>query len=888
LDAEGLRHGNLEPSAVALPGGGQVLLGLRRVAPADLVTRDVRYVAPEEARGQDGNLSSDLFTIGLLLLEALLGRPPFEGDADAIRAQRAAGEVPDVKSILKGVLPQTVTLVARLMAPHPADRPSTVAEVIAQLRQLQGAFTATESLEGSFDAPMAAMPVGEAPVPAAPVIPVAGAAPPAAPVAPAAPAAPAAPKLKSKRTHARVILPRRGVELIHECLDPVTFVGRDEAGLLVARGANFDGALAQVELGQTVDWLYATGKQPLPKVKGKETQRTELRFGDTFHVDGEPVIFEKADKLLPEGAEGAQSHRTLKKKPSKLPVHAGIALCLAGLGWGAMRFMAVEGYREDERAAAVARARELNAEAERLESEAPSTRSAEEQRQREERALRSLDFAREQLDSSRKDEGIRALQKVLRDYPDTAAAIVATVELKSVGGGGSSTTGSTAEFNDILARAEALAAEGKPARAEDLLLQFAMKNDGTLLGDRAKRAAATIVRVAGDRVDDLLRSARAAVEAKDWVTAVDSVNRAVRIAAGDALDRARAERDRVYKLKPRSTVDAPVAPPPDRRPPPGETSKKPPVDRPGPEKDPEDTGPVSRDDEAQELFRSARDAQKANQFGVAERGFYRLLKEFPDAEVVRNYRVEVRQRLADVIKKGKGVAGLFQGQVVLRGRKINLTYEFDNESEAADWEVEHPFMVQQKSEWKVDRGELSGQGAGCWLHRAHFKPGTFSMNFRIRPGVPAQDMGVLLMEPKELMNHLMFTIGNQFFQLGKGSGRYAIPGNVIFVFGKGMWKDTDPDMVGFVYTENSEEPKVKARRWTESEIQVSKDKAKWTLKGKAFSGRTFGDNNYRITGIRPALFVLLSEARFDEIVIEGELDPDWVKAERARVFPPIE
>jgi hypothetical protein len=252
---------------------------------------------------------------------------------------------------------------------------------------------------------------------------------------------------------------------------------------------------------------------------------------------------------------------------------------------------------------------------------------------------------------------------------------------------------------------------------------------------------------------------------------------------------------------------------------------------------------------------------------------------------MHDYGEEVRQRYADAVKKGRGVAGLFHGGLQFKGTRVVLSYGFERPGEAEDWETVHMFAVPNKGTFRAENGELSAQGAAAYMLRACFRNESVSMSFRVRPGSPPQDLGGMLAEPNDVLNHLLFVLGNDFFKLGKGTAAYAAPGNVIFVFGKGMWKDTDPGMTGFVRTASAEEPKAEPYKWAEVTVAKEKDKARFVVNGKPLVGRAIGDNKYEITGVRPALFVLLSLGTFDDVTVEGDLDPEWVRAERDRQFP---
>jgi hypothetical protein len=892
LEAAGLRHGGLDPQAVALPGAGQVILGLPRFVPVDLAARDPCYLTPEEARGEDWGIASDLFTLGLMLLEGLQGKPAMEGRPEEIRVRLARGTVPQPAALLRGVLPQTVELLTALLAADPRARLASAAAAAQRLRMLQGAFSATEALEGTFDAPMAAIPVAPPPTAAAAFASRAPApAAPAASGAPPAPAVPPAPSLKSRRAFARLVLTRGDVEQIHELLDPVTFLGRTEEGRLVARGATFPGAAARIEVGSTADVLVSTGNGVVPKVRGQEVQRRDLVIGDVIDVGGGTITYEKAERLLPEGAEGTEQERAHRVRPksSKAPVVVGVLLFLGVGGWGGYRVYNAQNARDGDLRELRTKQAALDAAYAKLKPLERDPASAE-RSVREETALRLLDRARDEAASGKTRQGQDKLDSLVRQYPDTGAAMLAAEELKTLRG--SVRLAGADELRAAQAKADALASEGKIAEAQEVLVAFADAHRGTYVGDRATQAATTLARIAADRVDDLVAQARSAADRKDWPAALDAAARAVSLAApGDAQERARVEQNRIRSLVPSVTPGGnppspkkPPAPAPNPSPDAGKGPRA--GDPPVPATDPAVKKPApTRDDEAGELFRACREALEAGRPGVAERGLYRLVTEYKDARVVRDYETEVRQRYADAIKKGHGVAGLFHGGVTFKGNRVILRYGFDDPAEATDFESLRMFAVPHKATFRLEDGELQGEGAGAFMTRACFKPESATLSFRIKPGVPPQDMGAMMAEPKDVANNLLFTLSNDYFKLGKGDKAYAQPGNVIFVFGKGMWKDTDPGMVGFVRTGSSEDPRVATRKWSEIEVAKEGGKAKFSVDGKYFTGRSVGDNKYELTGLRPALFVLLTDARFDDVQIEGDLDPEWVRAERERVFP---
>ena len=57
------------------------LLGSERLTSADLTLGTASYLAPEQARGSQVDPPADIYSLGLVLLEALTGRKEFQGPA---------------------------------------------------------------------------------------------------------------------------------------------------------------------------------------------------------------------------------------------------------------------------------------------------------------------------------------------------------------------------------------------------------------------------------------------------------------------------------------------------------------------------------------------------------------------------------------------------------------------------------------------------------------------------------------------------------------------------------------------------------------------------------------------------------------------------------------
>jgi serine/threonine protein kinase len=90
-----------------------------------------QYMAPEIWRGQHATAAADLYAIGVMLFEALTGRPPFEAeDTIALRDLHLYEPAPRAKSLNSSVPDVIDGLVKKLLDKDPAGRYQTASEVL--------------------------------------------------------------------------------------------------------------------------------------------------------------------------------------------------------------------------------------------------------------------------------------------------------------------------------------------------------------------------------------------------------------------------------------------------------------------------------------------------------------------------------------------------------------------------------------------------------------------------------------------------------------------------------------------------------------------------------------------------------------------------------------
>ena len=141
--AAGIIHRDVTPSNVLLSEAGEVKLSDFGIAKATNLPGSIQsgalkgkipYMAPEYALGRHCSARSDLFSLGVLLYECLVGYRPFDGGSDIQTLDRARN---GRHELLREVAPEAPTALAdaieSLLAPSPDERPPNSAVFIAML-----------------------------------------------------------------------------------------------------------------------------------------------------------------------------------------------------------------------------------------------------------------------------------------------------------------------------------------------------------------------------------------------------------------------------------------------------------------------------------------------------------------------------------------------------------------------------------------------------------------------------------------------------------------------------------------------------------------------------------------------------------------------------------
>ncbi len=114
----------------------------------DVICGTPGYIAPECFMGEPYTPSADLFALGLILYEALVGRHPFQARSLRETILNTATVQPEpIESFRGDVDPELSALIEKLMAKEPSDRPTSAAAVAEQLEEMARARNLTWSVE---------------------------------------------------------------------------------------------------------------------------------------------------------------------------------------------------------------------------------------------------------------------------------------------------------------------------------------------------------------------------------------------------------------------------------------------------------------------------------------------------------------------------------------------------------------------------------------------------------------------------------------------------------------------------------------------------------------------------------------------------------------------
>ena len=151
--ANGVIHRDVKPGNVLLADDHTVKVSDFGIAKAAFTGQDlttsgsllgtVTYLSPEQAQGQEPDERSDIYSLGVVLYELAVGRPPFSAETPVATAMRHVKEPPPPPRSLRAGIPRGLeSVILAALEKDPDDRPSSADELKARLTK-SGSGTAT-------------------------------------------------------------------------------------------------------------------------------------------------------------------------------------------------------------------------------------------------------------------------------------------------------------------------------------------------------------------------------------------------------------------------------------------------------------------------------------------------------------------------------------------------------------------------------------------------------------------------------------------------------------------------------------------------------------------------------------------------------------------------
>ncbi|HEV7757786.1 MAG TPA: Stk1 family PASTA domain-containing Ser/Thr kinase, partial [Acidimicrobiales bacterium] len=149
----GVIHRDVKPGNVLLTRDGTVKVADFGIARAIADSSDqnltktgsvmgtATYFSPEQARGASVDPRSDVYSLGCVLYEMIIGRPPFAGENAVAIAYKHVQEAPVAPRRIDPALPETLeAIILKCLAKNPANRYPSAQDMRADLRRyLEGA-----------------------------------------------------------------------------------------------------------------------------------------------------------------------------------------------------------------------------------------------------------------------------------------------------------------------------------------------------------------------------------------------------------------------------------------------------------------------------------------------------------------------------------------------------------------------------------------------------------------------------------------------------------------------------------------------------------------------------------------------------------------------------